>query len=208
MWMAFCQTHRLKKRPLMLTANYEYGQIAVTDLTKDKIFYTPIWLEAPSNKPQINTEKKKGKKCSKCSMELSNRAMQCRLECETCWRRCLFLQYQSYGISDPPSSLTTSQPFLPSGDQTLGTSWNLKMWNYQSCYQYRAWELFVTDVIWWKLNRAALVWALCVICNTANNEDAKSKAKEVQLREGKVHAARAKRSKWREERELHRPMLK
>lgn len=38
--MAFFQTHRLKKRPLMLTANYEYGQIAVTDLTKDKIFYT------------------------------------------------------------------------------------------------------------------------------------------------------------------------
>lgn len=24
----------------MLIANYEYGQIAVTDLTKDKIFYT------------------------------------------------------------------------------------------------------------------------------------------------------------------------
>lgn len=29
-----------KKRPLMLTANYERGQIAVTDLTKDKICYT------------------------------------------------------------------------------------------------------------------------------------------------------------------------
>ena len=31
------------------------------------------------------------------------------------------------------------------------------MWNDQSNYQYKAWEWFVTDVIWWKLNRAALV---------------------------------------------------